>query len=74
MNTECVGTVTYLHRFSMTHDSRCSLFACLALRNYNLVWTFVLRKKGRKTKKRMKEEEMEKGDCGPQDWSGAAPD
>ena len=26
---------------------------------------FVLRKKGSKTKKRMKEEEIEKGDCGP---------
>ena len=26
---------------------------------------FVLRKKGSKTKERMKEEEIEKGDCGP---------
>ena len=26
---------------------------------------FVLRKKGNKTKNRMKEEEIEKGDCGP---------
>ena len=26
---------------------------------------FVLRKKGSKIKKRMKEEEVEKGDCGP---------
>ena len=29
------------------------------------VFIFVLRKKGSKTKKRMKEEKIEKGDCGP---------
>ena len=31
----------------------------------NRLLIFVLRKKGRKTKKRIKEEEIEKGDCGP---------
>ena len=31
--------------------------------------SLVLRKKGSKTKKRMKEEEIEKGDCGPPAWS-----
>ena len=31
----------------------------------NLAWIFVMRKKGSETKKRMKEEEIEKGDCGP---------
>ena len=30
-----------------------------------LLTIFVLRKKGSKTKERMKEEEIEKGDCGP---------
>ena len=30
-----------------------------------MYWYFVLTKKGSKTKKRMKEEEIEKGDCGP---------
>ena len=30
-----------------------------------LVFIFVLRKKGSKTEERMKEEEIEKGDCGP---------
>ena len=30
-----------------------------------LCFIFVLRKKGSKTKERMKEEEIEKGDCGP---------
>ena len=29
------------------------------------MFIFVLRKKGSKTKERMKEEEIEKGDCGP---------
>ena len=33
--------------------------------NSNKEFIFVLRKKGSKTKKRMKEEEIEKGDCGP---------
>ena len=31
----------------------------------HFVCIFVLRKKGSKTKERMKEEEIEKGDCGP---------
>ena len=40
------------------------------IRRIEIVWEvekeiFVLRKKGSKTKKRMKEEEIEKGDCGP---------
>ena len=30
-----------------------------------VTFIFVLRKKGSKTKERMKEEEIEKGDCGP---------
>ena len=34
-------------------------------RSREIDFIFVLRKKGSKTKERMKEEEIEKGDCGP---------
>ena len=34
-------------------------------KSIDVPFIFVLRKKGSKTKERMKEEEIEKGDCGP---------
>ena len=52
--------------------SRCQLFRrekvsnCFRQESFSFI--FVLTKKGRKTKKRKKEEEIEKRDCGPPTW------
>ena len=47
-------------------DLQCSLQTVAdELSSWFSNWVFVLRKKGSKTKERMKEEEIEKGDCGP---------
>ena len=51
------------HRGHYEGLSRCRLVGACVLPNKNFF--FVLRKKGSETKERMKEEEIEKGDCGP---------
>ena len=53
-----------LHCIAAVYDPL-GLLSSVTISAKILLQVFVLKKKGSKTKERMKEEEMEKGDCGP---------
>ena len=55
----------FVHRSLWSHLWYEQVFVQETSKVTRMYQSFVLRKKGSKTKKRMKEEEIEKGDCGP---------
>ena len=62
----CIGNPDWVSHVCVAYRiQRWPWLRYLTLTYSRMSWFFVLRKIGNKTKKRMKEEEIEKGDCGP---------
>ena len=59
------GALVYVHTSQVSEATRMRELETANEDIWLKVTVFVLRKKGSKTKERMKEEEIEKGDCGP---------